>query len=332
MKNLSVKIVLLSIIALSLPTAHSKEELRLAKTDLQVLSNNIQIGQNNADKNRRDLEVTRETFLRKNLVIGSGGNIETPATQNNPEVRNCGCARHISTLDFNPNTQLLCIEFCTNDSDSNGAWVNLNFCGKAVPRYQQEELESIIPISSTYTRLFVSSSDPEDDSYLWANSEVIRDDQGENNCPYGTCIYSFYFQQAQYPYKTGPCVDSTKVYIGLFDDDDNEWAFYLQDTYDYVFQSGCLFADVISCNIKHVSVVDIPQEFFEFDSVLQEKIRFVVEQENSNVFQIFGVAHYIAITEGLESALTALVNGNESEVEQACNQIYGIWLNLYVCD
>ncbi|MBX9830632.1 hypothetical protein K2X40_01625 [Candidatus Babeliales bacterium] len=327
MKNLSAKIVLLSIIALSLPTAHSKDmPTRLATTDRQIINNNLQIGKNDTDKTRRDLEVTRETFLRKNLVVGSGSNLDEQGN------RNCGCNRTIGTYDFNPNTQLLCIEFCNNDSDSNGAWMDLNFCGKAVPRDQQEELESIIPISSTYTGLFVSSSDPEDNSGLWANSTVIRDDQGNDNGPSGTSLYNFRFIEDLYPYKTGPCVDSTKVYVGIYDNDENDKAFYLQNEYDYVFQEGCLFADVKSCNIKHVSVVDIPQEFFTFDQILQDKIAYIVCSEQNNVFQVFGVAHYIAITAGLEAALTALLNGNESEVEQACTQIYGIWLNLYVCD
>ncbi|MBY0353358.1 hypothetical protein K2W90_03270 [Candidatus Babeliales bacterium] len=329
MKIFSSKIILLGIIILTLPAAHSKEEaLRLAKSDLQVLSNNIQIGQNNLDKNRRDLEVTRETFLRKNLIIGSGGNIETPATQNNPEVRNCGCARHIGTLPFTPNTQLLCIEFCDNDQDSNGAWLNMVFCGKVALQNQnqeEEEEESLIPISATYTRLFVSNSNVNDSS-LWANYTVIRDDEGSDNPPYGANISSFDFINSQYPYP----IDS-KVYVGLYDDDDNDIAFYTKQ-YDYLFQEGCLFVDSTSCNIKNISVVDIPQDFFSLHPALQEKIIYVVTVvECGNIFQVFGIAHLLAMYPELVDMLTEfLLSEDEDLINEACYFISIIWYYLYV--
>ncbi|MBX9830634.1 hypothetical protein K2X40_01635 [Candidatus Babeliales bacterium] len=335
MKTFYSKIVLLSIITLTAPTAHAKDmPTRLATTDRQIINNNLQIGKNDSDKTRRDLEVTREAFLRSNLIVGSGSNLDEQGN------RNCGCNRTLGTFPFNPNTQLLCIEFCNNDSDSNGAWLNMTFCGKVAPRpeeaeeaqEEQEELEALIPISSTYTRLFVSSSDVTD-SYLWANSTVIRDDQGNDNCPNGACISSFDFINDQYPYITNTQTESTKIYVGIYDNNQNDFAFYLQNTYDYLFTQGCLFVDQISCNIKNIKVVDIPQDFFSLSPILREKIVSVITglEENHNVFQIFGVAQLIATYPELANLLTEfLLSEDEELIEEVCFFIELIWYYLYV--
>ncbi|MBX9830633.1 hypothetical protein K2X40_01630 [Candidatus Babeliales bacterium] len=326
MKTLYAKIVLLSIITLTFTVAHAEESItRLSPTNRQIIEKNVQIGQNDKNANRRDLEVTRETFCRNKVVIGSGGNIGDDNT------RNCGCCRTLSEFDFNPNTQLLCIEFCDTDVNSNGAWLDINFCGKAIPRKSQCYLDPTIPISSTYTRFFVSCSDPADDSYLWANSTVIRDDQGNDNCPDGTCLYSFRVIAAQYPYIPTPSTQSTKVYIGLYDNDSSDMAFYLKNCYDYIFLKGCLFVDAVSCQIKHMSIVNIPQNIFAFEQILQNKIiSTVCNQEGNNVFQTFGVAKKIAETQGLAETLTDLLKGSQTQVQNACDQILAIWQQLYI--
>ncbi|MBY0353359.1 hypothetical protein K2W90_03275 [Candidatus Babeliales bacterium] len=326
MKTIYSKIILLSITSLTLQVAHAEEGItRLSPTDRSIYEKNIQIGKNDQNKNRRDLEVTRETFCRGKVVVGSGSNVDI---ENN---RNCGCNRTIVDLDFNPNTQLLCIEFCNSNADTNGAWLNINFCGKAIPRKNQCYLDPIIPISSTYTRLFVSSSDPADDSYLWANSTVIRDDQGNDNCPDGTCLYNFRFTRAQYPYIPTPNTPSTKVYIGLYDNDSSDYAFYLKNCYDYIFLKGCLFVDAVSCQIRHISVVNIPQHIFSFEQILQNKIiNIVCNQEGSNVFQAFGVGKKIAETQDLATTLTNLLLGSATQVQNACNQILALWQELYI--
>ena len=332
MKNLLSKIMLLSIITLApqVSAQVANQYPGLAPTDRQIINNNLQVGKiDDKVQYEKDLCVTRQTFLRGNLVIGEGSNF----TDRKETVRAPGCNRTFGTYSFNPNTQLLCIEFNERSCQRNGAWVNLIYSGGA----HQQECDYITPISATYDKLFVCSYRL-CNSDSWGDIRVLDDKYGSTcDIPNGTNITNFDLISDQYPYIDNACVESTKVYVGLFDNDEDDEYFYLQE-YCHIFGNGSLFVEATSANIKNITVVDIPQDYFDLAYCsLKEKIRCVVnDQCHHNVFQIFGVAHYIRTTPGevegttVEDELNALLDAEE--FCQVSEIIYDIWANLYRCE
>lgn len=341
MKNLLSKIMLLSVITLApqVSAQVANPYPGLAPTDRQTINNNVQVGKiDDKDQNKKDFCVTRKTFLRGNLVIGEGGNFtDRKETEIAP-----GCNRTFGSYCFNPNTQLLCIEFNERNCQSNGVWINMVYSGGV----HQQECDYIKPISVTYDKLFVCSYRL-CNSDFWGDIRVLDDKYGSTcDIPNGANITNSDLISDQYPYIDNACEESTKVYVGLFDNDEDDEYFYLQK-YCHIFGEGCLFVEATSANIKNITVVDIPQDYFDLNCNLQNKIVSVVnDQCDHNVFQIFGVAHYIKTTPGevdgttIEDELNAILESEECEESEECNEaceevrerIYDIWVSLYSCE
>ncbi|MBX9830631.1 hypothetical protein K2X40_01620 [Candidatus Babeliales bacterium] len=315
------------ILALALAFAVSQsglkadETTRLIAKDRQLITKHLQVGQNE-DGKRRNFEATDKAFFRRGLVNGSGGNLDEQG------VFKCGKREEIMSMSFNPSTQLICVEFCDSGEAAAGALIDgLVFCGAATTEDNEFD-SSIAQVITNIERMYLNNGTDVDNCYQDGFYETINTSTGceAQDCDnfYGSNLNNVSFTEHPIPHVN----DNKKVYIGLYNDDAKQ--FYCQQ-YPFVFQDGgCVFLNVKSCNLKSVTVVDLPNEnFSSFQTVLQDKIK--VQLSGYNIFQIWAVADAIVANNYAATLTNLLVTNTEESVLEACNYIQNLACQIFGC-
>ncbi|MBY0353361.1 hypothetical protein K2W90_03285 [Candidatus Babeliales bacterium] len=322
------------ILALALAFAVSQSGIsadtgRLINTNEQprkLFTKNVQVGQNDqGEENRKNFESTGKAFFRRGLAIGSGGNI------NEQGVSTCGKREEVMNMPFNPSTQLICVEFCDSGESEGGAVIDrLTYCGSATTE-DNEFSQAIAPIITTVDRIYLNNGTNVSNSFRGNEDDFMETINTNLGCEaqdcdsfYGTNLNNISFSEHPIPHVAG----NKKVYIGLYHDDEKQ--FYCQQ-YPFVFQDGgCIFINIRSCNLKSVTVVDLPNEnFTSFQTILQEKIKY--QLSGYSIFQIWAIADAIVANNYATTLTNLLITNTEESVAEACAYIQNLACYMFGC-
>ncbi|QQR49211.1 hypothetical protein IPF37_06745 [bacterium] len=283
----------------------------------QIFNNDVQIGQNATNK-RRNFEVTKNTYLREDFVLGSGANSGANG-QPNEGVNE----RHL-IFDFNPSTQLLCIEFFNSGAAQPGAMISeLFFTGNA------QSGNTIEPVMTYVSEIFINNGTNVSASNWFGNYNSIDQFTGESPNS-GANLNNLSFSQHLPASPT-----NNKIYVGLYQCNDKKFYAQYPSTFDYSFNKGTLFVHIKSANVKNITVVDLPNtKFKSLSQALRNYMHICLEEKW--IFQVWRVGEVIAnnaTTKTNLESLASLVDPEnvpaDTNYQNLCTQVTNIWSNLF---